>query len=159
VYSLGCVLYHALTGSVPFARESDPAKLWAHIKDPPPSARKLKPGLSPEMDVVIARALAKRPSDRYATAGELGAAATAAAASEAATTEPDAEVVRAGRRRRIAFGLGGAVLLCAAAVATTLVLTHDDSHKPSSQRVGPVPEAGEPKVDHISLGPHVATGD
>src|SRR5262249_41820067 len=69
VYSLGCVLFHALTGSIPFPRDSDPAKLWAHIKDPPPSARKLQPALSPEMDIVIARALAKRPSERYATAG------------------------------------------------------------------------------------------
>ena len=64
VYSLGCVLYQALTGSVPYPRESDPAKLWAHIKEPPPAARKLRPQLSPEMDAVIARAMAKRPDRR-----------------------------------------------------------------------------------------------
>jgi serine/threonine protein kinase len=86
VYSLGCVLFHALTGSIPYPRESDPAKLWAHINDPPPDARGLAPGLSPEFDVVIARALAKRPGERYQSAGELGRAALAAAAGEAWVT-------------------------------------------------------------------------
>jgi serine/threonine-protein kinase len=158
VYSLGCVLYHALTGSVPFPRESDPAKLWAHINDPPPSARKLQPGLSPELDVVIARALAKRPFERYASAGELGRAAVAAAASDAATTEPDAEGVQARRRRRFAAGGVAAVVLGAGAVAGVLALTSDDTPKPPAKRVV-APPVREPKIRHISLGAHVAPGD
>jgi len=39
VYSLGCVLYQALTGAVPYDRESDLDKLWAHAHDPPPDLR------------------------------------------------------------------------------------------------------------------------
>ena len=39
VYSLGCVLFHALTGQAPYPVEGDAGKLWAHMTDPPPSAR------------------------------------------------------------------------------------------------------------------------
>ena len=38
VYALGCVLFHALSGEVPFPRPSAPQKLWAHVHDPPPAA-------------------------------------------------------------------------------------------------------------------------
>ncbi len=37
IYSLGCVLYEMLTGSVAFPKDNDMAKLWAHVTDPPPS--------------------------------------------------------------------------------------------------------------------------
>jgi serine/threonine protein kinase len=75
VYGLGCVLYQALTGSVPFPRDSAPATMFAHVEAAPPT---LSHG--PEFDAVIARALAKDPAARYPTAGELGRAALAAAA-------------------------------------------------------------------------------
>ncbi len=79
VYGLGCVLYRALTGRVPFERETDAAKLWAHVhEDPrPPSALG---GVPTDFDPVIERALAKEPRDRYPSAGDLGRAAIAAAA-------------------------------------------------------------------------------
>ena len=78
VYSLGCVLFETLTGEVPFPRDSDPAKLWAHMNEPPPRATEVQPELSPRFEEVIARALAKHPADRYASAGDLGRAALAA---------------------------------------------------------------------------------
>jgi serine/threonine-protein kinase len=78
VYALGCVLHQALTGSVPFPRDSEHAKMWAHMTEPPPRPAATAPGLPAGFDEVVARALAKRPDDRYASAGELGAAAVAA---------------------------------------------------------------------------------
>jgi sugar lactone lactonase YvrE len=78
VYSLGCVLYELLTGDVPYPRDSHVAKLWAHINDPPPSPRRRRPELPEAFDAVVARATAKRPADRYDTAGELAAALEAA---------------------------------------------------------------------------------
>jgi len=79
VYALGCVLYQLLTGSVPFARDTDAAKVFAHVSDAPPAARALVPGLPPELDRVLAKAMAKDPDDRYPSAGDLGRAAVAGA--------------------------------------------------------------------------------
>jgi streptogramin lyase len=78
VYALGCVLYHALTGSTPYQRDSDEATLWAHLNDPPPPVTSAVPDAPPEFEGVIARALAKDPDERYQSAGDLGRAALAA---------------------------------------------------------------------------------
>jgi hypothetical protein len=72
------VLYHALTGSTPYQRDSDEATLWAHLNDPPPPVTSAVPGAPPEFEQVIARALAKDPDERYQSAGDLGRAALAA---------------------------------------------------------------------------------
>ncbi|HVG64874.1 MAG TPA: serine/threonine-protein kinase, partial [Actinomycetota bacterium] len=42
-YSLGCVLFECLTGTVPFQRDSELAVLWAHVHDPPPRVRDHRP--------------------------------------------------------------------------------------------------------------------
>jgi streptogramin lyase len=81
VYALGCLLYFTLTGDVPFEREGDEAKLWAHISEPPPKPS--EHGAPEAFDAVIERALAKDPDARFQSAGDLGRAALAAAAGEA----------------------------------------------------------------------------
>src|SRR5437588_1617854 len=85
VYALGCVLFQALTGAVPYPRENEPAKLWAHIADPPPSVRERAPELPRAFDEVVRRAMAKDPEDRYLSAGDLGRAALAAARGQRAS--------------------------------------------------------------------------
>jgi protein kinase-like protein len=80
LYSLGCVLFYALTGEVPFPLAVAERKLWAHLSEPPPAV----PGGS-EFDAVIARALAKDPRERYETGAALGAAALAAAGGSASS--------------------------------------------------------------------------
>ena len=82
IYSLGCVLYEMLTGSVAYPKDSDMAKLWAHVTDPPPMPRVVRPDLVEDFDAVVARATAKDPDERYATAGELSAAVSAAIAAQ-----------------------------------------------------------------------------
>src|SRR6478609_5999134 len=72
VYALGGVLAHALTGHVPFERDSDVAKMWGHINDPPPAPSTVVPGLTPELDAVVLRAMAKDPAERFQSAGDLG---------------------------------------------------------------------------------------
>lgn len=74
-YSLGCVLYECLTGSMPFRRESRLAAAWAHLEEEPPRPSELRPELPAAIDVVIQRALAKDPDERYPTCGALIAAA------------------------------------------------------------------------------------
>ena len=78
VYALGCVLHAALTGEPPFSRGSVPATILAHLNDPPPRPSATA-GVPQAFDGVVARALAKRPGDRYRSAGELARAALAAA--------------------------------------------------------------------------------
>jgi serine/threonine protein kinase len=84
VYALGGVLYHAVTGKVPYAERESSAKMWAHVNEPPPSAGR-RGGV---LDPVIRRAMAKDPADRFPSAGDLGRAAVAAARGEA-VTEPE----------------------------------------------------------------------
>ena len=80
VYALGCVLYQVLTGAVPFERDSDVAKMFAHVSSDPPLASSLRPELTQRVDEVIRRAMAKRPEDRYASAQEFAQAAVSALA-------------------------------------------------------------------------------
>jgi hypothetical protein len=83
VYSLGCVLFAALTGGPPFTHGTVPATMYAHIHEPAPTPSSR--GMPHEFDRVIARALAKAPEDRYPSAGDLGRAALAAARGEPVT--------------------------------------------------------------------------
>jgi serine/threonine-protein kinase len=79
VYALGCVLYNALCGEVPYPRGTVPATMLAHMQDPQPRPTDVVADLPDGFDRVIARALAKDPERRYPSAGDLGRAALAAA--------------------------------------------------------------------------------
>src|SRR5438128_2181610 len=85
VYSLGCVLFHTLAGRVPFYRDSDISKIYAHMSDPPPPVSSVAPWLPPAFDEIIGRAMAKEPLERYPSAGDLGRAAVAAATGQVLT--------------------------------------------------------------------------
>ncbi len=74
IYSLGCVLFEALTGHVPYERPTGVSKIYAHVADPIPSARDEVQEVPEELDAIIAKAMAKRPEDRFGFAGELTAA-------------------------------------------------------------------------------------
>jgi DNA-binding NarL/FixJ family response regulator/predicted Ser/Thr protein kinase len=78
VYALGCVLFQTLSGSVPYDRDSDVDKMWAHVHEPPPALEDVRPDLPPALDDVLARALAKDPDARQQSAGRLAAEALAA---------------------------------------------------------------------------------
>ncbi len=67
IYSLGIVLYEMLAGRVPFEADSQLSVIYMHINNPPPPI----PGISPEIQAIIDRALAKDPNDRYQRSGEM----------------------------------------------------------------------------------------
>jgi YVTN family beta-propeller protein len=131
VYSLGCVLHEALTGRIPFEREDEVAKLYAHAHDPPPRLGEAMPDAPPELEGVVARALAKDPGDRFPSAGDLGRAAVAATAGEA-VTQPERSVAvgaasPSGAATRVVGrgdgrGLRGRRALAAAALAAVVVV-------------------------------------
>ena len=74
VYALGCVLYETLTGTPTYEKDSEVALMYAHLLEPPPQVTHKRPDLSPEIDAVVARAMAKSPDDRYATTLEFATA-------------------------------------------------------------------------------------
>jgi len=65
LYSLGVMLYEMLTGVLPFDDPSPTALALKHLTADPPSPRQINPALSPEVEAVLYRALAKRPEQRY----------------------------------------------------------------------------------------------
>ncbi|MGY0503327.1 serine/threonine-protein kinase [Nocardia sp. FBN12] len=69
-YSLACAFFAMLTGLQPFDANNPVMVIQAHMSAPPPSLTRVRPDLPWELDAVLARAMAKRPGDRYASCGE-----------------------------------------------------------------------------------------
>ena len=126
VYSLGCMVYECLSGHAPYPRDLEVGVLWAHVEEPPPTVTDERTDLPPEVDVVVATAMAKDPEARTATAGEVTVGLRAALRIEAPSGEawspPKARPSSSGRRRSAALvaavvgvlgvlGVGAAVLL------------------------------------------------
>lgn len=111
VYALGCTLYQMLTGTVPFARDSAGAVMYAHVNEPPPQPSRTNSAVPQGFDAVIARAMAKDPADRYPSCGDLAAAVNDVA--RALMPSPERNAVRSNR-------FWGMTLAAAAAVVVLL---------------------------------------
>jgi class 3 adenylate cyclase/pimeloyl-ACP methyl ester carboxylesterase/predicted Ser/Thr protein kinase len=84
-YALACILYQCLAGETPFPHESDLQLMWAHMYEEPPSASERRPQLPARLDLVLARAMAKEPEERFGSCTELLAAARTAFDGDAVT--------------------------------------------------------------------------
>jgi beta-lactam-binding protein with PASTA domain/tRNA A-37 threonylcarbamoyl transferase component Bud32 len=73
LYSLGIVIYELLTGSVPFTGDSPVEIAMKHLSATAPPPSEVREGVPRELDLVVMRALAKDPDDRYASAEEMDA--------------------------------------------------------------------------------------
>jgi serine/threonine protein kinase len=180
IYSLGCVLYEMLTGHVAYPKDTDVAKLWAHVADPPPMPSTERPELVASFDETIARATAKDPAERYATAGDLAAAVRGAVAeqeakrqheaaqpTELAADEPPSVLTAAAlaepapaasagggplRSHRVP-AIAGLVLVCAAAVVAAILLS-TSSDSPSSTTAASSASAGERATSDLGPVPY-----
>lgn len=172
VYALGCLLFKLLTGDVPYPRDGDAARLYAHLNDPPPAPSLHATAVPMSLDDVAIRAMSKQPDDRYPSAGDLGRAAVAAlsgshpdlpertvATGAAATrtaetivpaaepTDPETAATRriepGGRRRRGPMVGGGIAAAAALVVAAVLAFGGGDGGKDAGAKpVG----GGQPEV-------------
>ncbi|MDQ3744690.1 MAG: protein kinase [Acidobacteriota bacterium] len=84
IYSFGVIIYETLAGHVPFTGDSPTAIMLKHLQEPAPSILDERKDLPAGVGRVIARALAKRPEDRFEKASELAAALEEAAKEEVA---------------------------------------------------------------------------
>ncbi|MDP9343573.1 MAG: serine/threonine protein kinase, partial [Actinomycetota bacterium] len=133
IYSLGCVLYECLTGQPPYPRESDAARMYAHLKDPPPKVTAARPDLPPGVDVVVATAMAKKPQDRFAGAGDLVESARGALSG----SKRIGPLTGSGLHRRRAVIGGGLVGLIGVVIAVAALVSKDGS--------SPAPGASTPR--------------
>lgn len=96
-YALGIVTYLLLAGRPPF--EGDIATVsQAHLNQPPPSIRTFNPAISPAVNAVVLRALAKQPSDRYPSVAAFAQALRAAEHAPAGAVEEVASVTKPGKQ-------------------------------------------------------------
>ncbi|WP_330185288.1 protein kinase [Nocardia sp. NBC_01503] len=74
-YSLACTLFWLLTGSGPFSATNPAAVIQGHLQQPPPPLSSARPGLPQALDMVLNKAMAKRPDDRFHSCADFAAAA------------------------------------------------------------------------------------
>jgi serine/threonine protein kinase len=73
IYSLGCTLFHALTGRLPFEGKSAMQVILRHLKEPPTPPELLAPGIEPSASALVLRMMAKEPAARFQTYADLRA--------------------------------------------------------------------------------------
>ncbi len=73
VYSLGVVLYEMVAGRPPFVGDSPVSIAYQHVRETAPPLREQNPDVPPAFEAIVAKAMAKNRTDRYATAEELRA--------------------------------------------------------------------------------------
>lgn len=142
VYSLGCVLYETLTGHPPFPGENDAALMRAHLMDDPPPPSSEAPGVPKTLDLVVARSMAKRPRDRFTSAG-----AFAEAVREAADVRQGAAEQPPSRRRGWVLGAVAAAI----GVVTLAVILGNLPAEPGedggSSAIAPLPLDSVAEID------------
>jgi serine/threonine-protein kinase len=135
VYSVGVMLFEMLTGRVPFDADSPVAIAMKQVSEAPPPPSSINPAVTPALDSVVLRALAKDPANRYQSAAEMIAALDAAEANPqmAGHTERYAALPPADDRngnRKWWWIAGIAALLALAALLWFFVFKSDEVRVP-----------------------------
>jgi eukaryotic-like serine/threonine-protein kinase len=93
LYSTGCLLYELLAGRPPFVGDSPVSVAYQHVREAPVPPSQLDPEITPEIDAVVLKALAKDPDDRYQSAAEMKADLTRLLTGEQTTAQRTTAVV------------------------------------------------------------------
>jgi serine/threonine-protein kinase len=144
-YALAATAYHLLTGSAPFTNTNPAAVISAHLSAPPPAIDADHPDLS-RFGPVLAKALAKNAGERYANCRDFAAAMQDALAPPGSgSARPRTGGGLALRKRWIAAGLSGAVVV--GAVAAALWMTHRPLAAVRTSPHTPPPPAASARMD------------
>ena len=73
IYSTGCLLFELLTQRPPFQGDSPVSVAYQHVREEPPTPSSLEPEVSPDIDAIVAKSLAKKTSERYQSAAQMRA--------------------------------------------------------------------------------------
>ena len=174
IYALGCTLYHLLTGRVPFPGSSLSEKAQAHETQEPEPLETLCPDIPVGLILVVQRMMAKRPADRFRSAGEL-AEALAPYVSGSSTSLPEIKkttswhgsqlsftVPRHRRRRTLAAAVAGSAALALIVVLSLFVpglLRKQETPSPDNQASRDLTpkEPGEKAPPQVPADPNVLT--
>jgi WD40 repeat protein len=147
IYSLGCTMYHLLTGRVPFPGDSVLRKLDAHRTLKPEPIRNIRPEVPAELAAIVTKMIAKKPGDRFQTPAEVAAALTPFAAG----------TVPVRNRRRLWVAVAAALLFAGLIAAAGVVFyiktdngtieirTEDENVKILAERNGTEVKVLDPK--------------
>src|SRR6202012_2589599 len=147
IYALACVLFECLTGAPPYRADSASVLVTAHLMDPIPQPSVSRPGIPKGFDAVVARGMAKKPQDRYASAGDLALAA------HEALSDPDQDhAANILRRSQEATLPAGSTLTPAPTLAST-EMAPAPSPAPGADTPPPSPPAQSPPPPYPGAGP------
>ncbi len=172
VYSLGITLHQLMTGNLPFEGKSDFELMSAHINTPPPLLRSFETEIPPSVEQCVGKALAKKPEDRFQSAGEFSTALEAAVLPEGpvlsavdgrktkAVPKVETEKIEATgvekkgiAKTRIAMIVGSVVLLVGAALVPW------PKQKANTETAPPTPQARPVETDPSDIGDRVHRKD
>ncbi|MEV1117410.1 Stk1 family PASTA domain-containing Ser/Thr kinase [Actinosynnema sp. NPDC049800] len=126
VYASGCVLFELLTGEPPFTGDSPVAVAYQHVREDPKPPSALNPKVTPALDAIVLKAMAKGPANRYQSAAEMRADLVRVLSGQ----RPSAPAVMTAEDRT-------AVLNQTSSPRTEVAPASGGRHRPSAQREEP----------------------
>ena len=125
LYSLGVVLYELVVGRVPFSADTPFAVIHDHIYRPLPAPSSINPDVTPEVEAVLVKALAKNPAERYSTASEMIAAFELAVETSGLTALKPDRIATAGESLAQARAAQDAILTPSSTPSTAYTIVDD----------------------------------